>query len=718
MKAYNDMQYHPLAEQLVGYISAKVQSTEPLFFRLLVGYHFAVMASQMRSVVARHTGDVEVNMFALNLAPSGAGKTYSSDIMEKEVIHLFRDRFIKDTFPILAGDNLARLAVERANQSGTDPDEELRIIQQQFKGCGVLLYSFESATLAATRQMRSKLLMAGAGSCNLEIDEVGTKLLGETDTLTLFMQLWSNGSSVKEKMLKEGKDSIRIEELPGCTPANMLLFGTPNRVFDGSVTEKLLMEMLQSGYARRCFFGYLKSHHRETTQTPLEIYHEELALAQNPLLQEIADRLEKLADIINMHKRLIVPESVALILIEYKLQNELAAKKLPAHKQLEKTELAERWSKAIKLAGAYAFVDDAIELTDDHLYAAIKVAEDSGRAFSDMLSGDRPHVKLAKYLADIGTAVTLSELVHELPFFGGSRSQQQDMLMMATSYGHKNNIVIKKSFENGVEELRGESLKVTDLTQCIVAYSQRISDEYRNERAPFKQLHKLTQAPGLHWVAHHLNASGHREEGNCLPGFNLAVIDVDGGISVSTAQLLLSQYAYHIYTTKRHTETENRFRIVMPLNYELKLDAKDYKEFMKNLFEWLPFEVDPATNQRARKWLSHAGHSLYNDGDLLDALPFIPKTSLNVERQTLLASQHSLDNLQRWVINNIGDGNRNNMLLRYAKVLLDNNMDYDDIFLQVKALNHKIPDKLPEAEILATIMKTVTKDLANKPVTA
>jgi hypothetical protein len=261
--------------------------------------------------------------------------------------------------------------------------------------------------------------------------------------------------------------------------------------------------------------------------------------------------------------------------------------------------------------------------------------------------------------------------------------------------------------------LRGETLKETDIDKMVVAYSTDITTDYRNEYAPFDQLHKLTQAPGLHWVAHHLNG-GYRNEENCIPGFNLVVIDVDGGVSMSTVKLLMKNYKYLIYTTKRHTDEENRFRLILPINYELTLDAKDYKEFMSNIFEWLPFEVDTATNQRARKWMSHDGHFEYNEGDVLDALPFIPKTSKNEERKELLNSQHSMDNLERWVINNTGDGNRNNMLLRFAMILVDAGFEFEPIRQRVIGLNDKMPDKLDEAEIMSTIMITVAKAIAKR----
>ena len=380
---------------------------------------------------------------------------------------------------------------------------------------------------------------------------------------------------------------------------------------------------------------------------------------------------------------------------------------------MRKAELSHRYFKALKLAGAYAFIDNSIELTPAHLYNAIKLTEESGRAFEQMLTRDRPYVKLAKYIANIRKEVTQADLVEDLPFYRGGVSQKAEMLNLAIAYGYKNNIIIKKSFSDGIEFLRGETLEETDLNKMVVSYSSDIVSDYQNETAPWDKLHKLTQANGMHWVNHHLTG-GYRNEENCIPGFNLVVVDVDGGVSLNTVRTLLKNYKYLIYTTKRHTDKEHRFRIIFPTNYKLELDAKDFKEFMNNIYEWLPFECDDQTGQRARKWLSHDGHFEYNDGELLDVLPFIPKTSKNEERKAQLNSQQSLDNLERWVMNNIGDGNRNNMLLRYAMVLLDAGHNFEGIRSRVMALNEKIADKLDESEILGTIMVTVGKTLASK----
>lgn len=713
MKTFDEMEYHPASEKLVQILCSKTQNSNPLFFRVLVGYYFSLVASMMRTTIATHDrGDIPVNMYALNLSTSGSGKGFSTNIMENQVINQFRGRFLEETFPILAENNLPKLALKRANRKSTDPDEELVRVQKEFDSLGSLMFSFDSGTAPAVKQMRHKLLMADAGSMNLQIDEIGSNLVGNVEILNTFLELYDVGL-VKQKLIKNTADSVRNEEIVGRTPTNMMLFGTPAKLLNGSKTEEELYSMLETGYARRCFFGYSRASNKSTEMTPEEVYVQLTNQDSNTYLDELSDKLEALADIINVNKRLVVSKETSLLLIEYRLKCEREAELYPEHEEIKKAEISHRYFKALKLAGAYAFIDDSPELTQEHLYQAIKLAEESGNAFNKLLTRDRPYVKLAKYIATCKRDVTQADLVEDLPFYRGATGQKSEMLSLAIAYGYKNNIIIKKSFSDGIEFLRGETLKETDLSKMVLSYSTDITTDYRNEYAPFEKLHQLTQAPGLHWVAHHLNG-GYRNEDNCIPGFNLVVIDVDGGVSMSTVKLLMKNYKFLIYTTKRHTEQENRFRIILPINYELAMDAKDYKEFMSNIYEWLPFEVDTATNQRARKWLSHDGTYEYNEGDVLDALPFIPKTSKNEERKELMNSQQSMDNLERWVINNIGDGNRNNMLLRYAMILMDGGFDFENIRQRVMTLNNKIADKLDEAEVMSTIMITVAKALSKR----
>lgn len=714
MKAIEDMEYHKDSERLVQILCDKTQNKNPLFFRVLVGYYFSMIASMMRTTInTPDRGSIPVNMYAINLGTSGSGKGFSTNIMEKDVIGRFRTRFLEETFPLLANQNLPKLAHKRAVRENCDPDDMLIRVTKEFEQLGSLVFSFDSGTPAAVKQMRHKLLMANAGSVNLQIDEIGSNLLGNVDVLTTFLELFDMGR-IKAKLIKNTAENVRNEEIAGDTPTNMMLFGTPAKLLNGGKQEEELYSMLETGYARRCFFGYSLASNKSHEMTPEEVFALMTDTNSNQYLEKLADKLETLADIVNTEKVLAMTKETALITIEYRLRCERIAAEMADHEEIKKAEMSHRYFKALKLAGAYAFIDDSPELTVDHFYNAVALTEESGQAFEMLLTRDRNYVKLAKYLGSVRTERTQADLVEDLPFYRGSISQRNEMMALAIAWGYRNNVIIKKSFSDSIEFLRGETLQPTNMEQMILAYSSDMTEGYTPVLAPWDKVYQLTQMEDRHWVSHHL-MNGYRNEENALPGFNMIVLDVDGTSQLSTVKLLMSKYKFLTYTTKRHTDAENRFRLILPINYELKMDAKEFKEFYGNIVESLPFEVDMGCAHRSKKWLSHNGHYEYNEGEVFDVLPFIPKTSKNEARKTLLQDQQGMDNLERWVMNNIGDGNRNSMLLRFAMILVDANFSFEDVRQKVTSLNEKIADKLEESEIMSTVMVTVMKAITARP---
>jgi hypothetical protein len=213
----------------------------------------------------------------------------------------------------------------------------------------------------------------------------------------------------------------------------------------------------------------------------------------------------------------------------------------------------------------------------------------------------------------------------------------------------------------------------------------------------------------MHW-ANHVFSDGHRCNDKAIPGFNMVVVDVDGNASLEFVHEALKDYTFITSTTKRHTDAEHRFRLVLPISHVLEMDQDDYREFMENVFLWLPFESDRAANQRSKKWLTSENTQIHmNQGQLLSALPFIPKTSKNAEYREQIKELGSLDNLERWFAQRFTTGDRNNQMIRYALALLDSGMELIEIEQRVKSFNASLPNGLDTQELENTVMRTVAK---------
>ena len=718
MLDFESVNHHPAIEEIVDILCTKTQNTDRGFFRVEAAYFLAKMAATMRAtIVTKDRGEIPVNVYAIALATSGYGKGYSVSIFESELLNGFRKRFLEDTFQVVADQNMWQLAIERSAVSGKPEAQEKEKLEKEFSLAGEYPFTFAGGTPAAIQQVRQKLLLASCGAINLQVDEIGSNLVSAVDVLNVYLELYDQGM-IKQKLTKNTAKNIRGSDLEGKTPTNALLFGTQSKLLDGGMTEDQFYSLLETGYARRSLFAW--GDHRRASEelTPAELYARLVQPQNSQNMTSWANHFTQLADPAKYGWRMEVDDAVGIELLTYKIECERIADQMKEHEDIRKAEMSHRYFKALKLAGALAFVDESLDITLGHLHSAIKLVEESGLAFQRLLTREKPYVKLARFIADHkGAELTHADLHESLPFYKASNQARNELMTMAASWGYKHNIIIKKTYADGIEFFTGETLEETDIGDMILSYSDNFAFNYVKDsnKVPFDKLHMLTQHPDLHW-ANHQFIDQHRLEEKAIPGFNMVVFDVDGGVPIPMVQDLLKDYRHFIYTTKRHTDEEHRFRLIMPLKFILELDSDDYKAFMNGLMSWLPFATDASANQRSKKWMTHPGECFYNlEGDFLDPLPFIPKTAKNEHYQNNMAALESLDNLERWFAQRMVTGSRNNQMIKYAFALADSGMSYTNVEEAVLTFNSRLQDPLPVEELRNTILVSVAKKIHSNP---
>lgn len=717
------VEHHPAIEEIVDVLCNKTQNNDRGFFRVETAYFLAKMAaSQRATIVTKDRGDIPVNLYVLALATSGYGKGHSVAIIEGEYLAGFKKRFMEETFPIIAEKTMWDLADDRAIRNASDQQEEFDKLKSAFSRAGALPFTFDSGTAPAVKQLRDKLLLAGCGAINLQVDEIGSNLEANVDIMNVYLELYDQGL-IKQKLTKNTSESQRNEELDGKTPTNALFFGTGSKLLDGGPTEDRFFQFLDTGYARRCFFGWGKDSDKSYHSLPIEeVYANLISQNNNKALSKWATQFEALADPGMYGWRMQVKDDVGIQLLRYKIECEKAALEMGEHEEIRKAEVSHRYFKALKLAGALAFVDGSIEVEMGHLMSAILLAEESGKSFETLLNREKSYVKLARYICSVNAPLSHADLNEALPFYGRGVGQRNELMTMAMGYAYSRHMVIKKSYMETIELFTGEKLQETDLNQMILSYSGHFAYEYEPIEVPFERLMELTQEKDLHWSNHQFK-NGHRARENAAPQFNMIVVDVDGTVSLDTVHDLLKDYKFMTYTTKRHRVVEgkdgdgndiigpDRFRVVIPMNYVLKLDNKEYKEFMDNVLTWLPFESDESANEPEKKWQTFDGGTYhYNtEGELLDVLEFIPRTTRNAAFKEQYAKVESLDNLERWFAGRIATGNRNVHMIKYAFALVDNGMSLMEVTKAVHEFNKKLSNPLDESEIDTTILVSVAK---------
>ena len=715
-----DIAHHPAIEEITDILCNKTQNQDKSFYRVEVAYFLSKIAACMRAtIITKDRGEVPINAYALALATSGYGKGHSVAIIENELLNNFKENFVKNTLPIKAEENINVLAADLSvRNKNIGEGAAHKAYTDEYNSLGAYPFTFDSGTGPAVKQLRQKLLIANSGAINLQIDEIGSNLINNTEVLNLFLELYDQGL-IKQKLVKNTADNKRGEELDGKTPTNMLLFGTPVKLLDGGITEDAFYSFLSTGYARRMLFalGNPTKGVSNAGLTPAQVYQSLTNPQNNILIQKWNSTFADLADVALCDFQITVEDDVAIDLISYKMLCESKADKLTDSHDIQKAELNHRYFKALKLAGAFAFIEQNPLLTSDHLSQAIKLVEESGSSFEKILHRDMAHMRIAKYIAEQDDEITHADLAENLPFYKTGISARKEQIDMAKAWGLKNNILITSRYSDDIEMFSGKMFHTTDIDNIVISYSDDIAFKYQNGTMTWNNVIKLctvAQSDGsaFNFINHHVN-NGHRAEADIIEGFNCIVLDVDGGASINFVADLLKPYKFCMYTTKRSTPDAERFRIILPISHKLELSQEDYKEFMNNILSWLPFDIDEASNQRSKKWLTNPNANVIdNDGELLNVLKFIPRCKANETYQKELKAISNMNCLERWFATKMTLGNRNNTMIKYALALADTHMSLDDIKSVIIAFNKKLEIPLPMDELTSTVFVTVGKKLS------
>lgn len=716
--------YHPKTEQIVDILTTRVQNTDRDFFRITLAYYLSKIASNMHVSVRTATrSHMPINCFAVSFAESGYGKNYSMNILEDQVFGKFQVKFMNETFPNKANESIAAKAVEIAAISGEDVNDVEAELLADFQKSGHFLFDFSEGSGPALKQIRKPVLLAGAGAISLELDEIGCAFLNLTEILTAFLELYDTGK-IKEKIRVVSAENKRSRPVPGQTPTNFFGFGTPVNVFDGGKVEDAIRNFFSIGFGRRAFFAYGDKPRELGSKTTDEIYDSLISGASNTSLESLAVYFEKLADKKNCGLVLPLNEAASKFHIDYQLHCARRAEAMSQYRGIEKIEVGNRHIKALKLAGAYAFTDGAVEVSIDHLKYAIRLSEDSGVALSKLLNQPRPHVRLANFLSQYEHAVTESDLLELLPFYSGNVSQKRDMMNLATSYGHRNAIAITQYKEADVIFYQGSALVANvDNAEIVLTHSKDIADNYTNVTPALDKLAaKFFAKQSIHYCNHHFKngdtGTGTRKKDNIIPGFNIAIFDIDDDkMAPATLHKLLGKTNHVIATTKSHTTAEPRYRLILPLSHTISLNDEQYKQFCRNLAFWLPVKCDSSAFQREKKFRTWNTSKVWATltGENISAMQFYPSTSVSDQ----LISRHGkvvgLNGIQRWVILNCVEGQRNQILYRYGCILADHNLDASQITKKITEINEQIASPLSSDELQATVLKSLDAKAQPKP---
>lgn len=724
---YNPAKLHqnPLVKEIVEDLSTQVKSNLQGFFTVATNYQLMKLASKLRTFVETPENLTMLNAYAIGFAPSGGGKNFSMNRIYDEYLEGFNRGFTDYLMPKTQHNKILELAGRRSVMNNTSEEDEISKLQKELNATGEYLDIAEKATPAAILQFRQQLLINNCGALNIEVDEVASALNTKEfqDCIKPLLTLYDKGK-IEGSLVKNTNDAKRFSKIDGVTPVNSFFMGTPDTLMGDDAKCKILADTLSTGFARRSIFSFEDTYERQILTPEERVKAVKKSAGGKDFIKKMNRFFAKFADMSKFNQRIKLTDDDALITLyaytdrclKEAEQYDSAYLITNSPSAILKAELINREQRIIRFAALYAFLENKEYVEVDHIYQAIHLIEMSGEALKKIVVKTPIYEMVAKYTAAQSGELVIPDLIEAFHNFPKSRSDREECLDNAQAWGQRNNIVIKRRFQDKIQYISGERLQETDLNKLTVAISNHVAYDYTSGEMSWEKLEAFVQKPRLHWINHHLNHTKHRADENVVEGFNLLILDVDGTCSLDNALHFMQEYQYLIYTTKRHGQDDkDRFRIVLPMLYNIKLNAEDYKAFMKNVYEWLPFDVDSETGQRARKWLTNPGKVYVNEGILIDPLPFIPCTKDNEMHQQQVKSQEHLNNIERWIINRADtEAGRNNMLARYAFILVDNGDSFANVKSKILNINSQLACPLSESELNSTVFVTTQERIHNR----
>jgi len=193
------------------------------------------------------------------------------------------------------------------------------------------------------------------------------------------------------------------------------------------------------------------------------------------------------------------------------------------------------------------------------------------------------------------------------------------------------------------------------------------------------------------------------------------MLDVDGGTTLDMAKIILSDYTYLISTTRNHQKEKNgiicdRFRIIMPMEYTLDLTVEQYSNFMKNIMEDLPIELDRQCTDASRFFYGASGEYWYNEGILINCDKYVSNTgeSETYRKAGSNLSKKNIGGISQYIIRN-QHGGRNSALIKLALLLMDTGYTHDEAKDEILRVNKQFDNPLTTRELEKTIFKTIER---------
>lgn len=606
--------------------------------------HISSYASQFRRNVELWDGTpVPTNNISFVIADSGANK----DSTNSKIKNCFKPGY--KTLEKFSREVVKKNAIQAAKDAGEDMYEEFAVYKQYLKPVPPTFMAMSTGPGLVQHINDIGALPALAGS--VYSGELSDELANNPhalENIKILAEVYDLGD--KEVSYTKGVEH-RSKEIEG-QPVSALLVGSPGHILYDESTRKKFHVAFMSKLARRSWFCY----------SPERIYEPDFSQYDNPIkaMHDYAASIEQesseaiaivSAEVNNLTKYNLnklgeplktVPEVFELFNV-YKRYNRDLIDSMNAHETVYALVRAHLQWKAIKLAGAFAVVEQCDTVTLKHYVDAIRYCEmlDNDITTFETDINKAPHERLSDYLrgksVDNGKAVINIHDIKKLGFSSAvSHNKLLELATLCAGYDDEGIYVVSEG-NTGIEyepyiktETIGVSFKPVDNDKLQRAISNNADYEtiknlkmqvaatansgYTYGETTFAELREMLNKDFAFSSFQFKDGERHKE--NLVGGTKWLVLDVDRThISIEDAHEIMQGVNHHIVLTSDPTN-KYKYRVIVELDSFVDIGPIEWKYFYMKLSEDLGLQVDVLPQSQI--FFSYKGREVFS---CLDGTP-------------------------------------------------------------------------------------------------
>ena len=606
-----------------------------------INFFFSNIATTFRSQYLQannSSSPKQTTYFGMTIAPSNSGKSHTYSLLKNDVFSWFTDsqeNRYKDNASKYNSEIMKEIrekienGVDENNFTYKEKDGKAemgrRFLNTDYNASGLYV---DDMTIEGITASRAKIANMSLFGHTIAMDEMSSMFTSKNvnDISKALLSIWEDGNlDVKATKYDQVASAKHI-------PMCFLGYTAEGKLFTDKKDHAGLLRMLSLGLARRTHVVYAN----------WDDFSNEKLLAEDESRADVIEAIGKdIRGNINKMFNVVMEFNTEAKTRMRTYSNECVerSRKLHMTTEIYVDAYAGMGAKAEKLAALYSFIDGRKEINLDDVEEAIAWTEHLIPNIEIVSKIRTPSERIFYDLYKAKDWVN-AYLIEQRDFFnsnGNFQKQLEDSLPNLSQIASSKNCELVVSEMDGGKRLKINHIEMVDKTAIELSYKvadwdnyAHFADGFKSNTVNFDTLDEFMCGEYRACVVPSKLRDGIRNDDHAYGSIHMLILDFDDGLTWNEAEDKFRDYDFFMYETKSHQKdkggtTNDRFRVMFPLDRTITLSKDKYKKMMKNILAVFAPEADKSCINPSQLFANNPdGNYIYNYGKPFQAHYFVP----------------------------------------------------------------------------------------------